>query len=424
MLSALAWLAFRRDADREGFEFSKRVVALSSAGPDEWLDHARYAWTADEGAEAARALETYVRRWPARVAALEHHLVSGVVDAAPARSAPRLALLEALAAAEYEAPHTGESGFYWYALAEERLERGDVDGARAAAERVRSPAELVSLRADRRFDAIVDRGARAFDVERAANRRVDDLRARALLDQDVLETQSAFAAAMLVVGDAESVLALADEVESMYAASPRPGYRDDDQRVWMLNHRANALRRLGRADEALDVLRKAAGLDEEGAANVSQVLNLGELYCALGCPDDSLATIARAGRMSGFGRMVQTYVQLCAAVQKNDAAGVDAALAYLREHRATSETIYTGSLLYAGRDDEAAATMIERLGDPARRGEALRELQVFRKGPALPGEAATETAAEARLAAMRERADIRAALADVGRIESYPIHAP
>lgn len=420
LLGKAAWYARSVDDRAAAAKFARDATALAGADDEAWGRSALYAWQAGDAEVAAQALAQLATRWPDILPDVERSLIVGVVEDARVGSPERLAAVQALADADYVVPNTADGGFVWFALAEERLARGELDAARAAAARIVTPAELVKLRADRRFDAIVDRDAPAFDVERAATRRVDDLRARALLDPDVLELQVALADAMLVVGDAENVLALADQVESFYAESPRPGFQDDDQRAWMLDQRARALRLLGRGDEAVAQLEAARRLDERGQRNVSQVLNLGELYCALGEPAKARAVIADAGSMSDFGLMVRTFVELCAAVQLDDAAAREAALAWMRAHRDVSPPMHTEALLYAGLAEEAVADVLARLRDPSERATVLLDLQRFRRPPPEPGHAAANAAWDA----LRGRADVRAAVAEVGHLDEYAIHRP
>ena len=71
--------------------------------------------------------------------------------------------------------------------------------------------------------------------------------------------------------------------------------------------------------------------------------------------------------------------------------------------------------------DGAAALSVRRLNDPQERGDALIALQSYRRPPnrSLPHEALLLE----RLAQVRARDDVRAAVEAVGRIEDVPLYS-
>jgi tetratricopeptide (TPR) repeat protein len=278
--------------------------------------------------------------------------------------------------------------------------------------------------ADRRYDALIDRDAPQFDLVRAGQARVADLRARAILSPDVLETQVELVAALLSIGENEDALALVDEIVASATAAKagkHPGYRDaKDQLPWAYNYAATALVRLGRHDAAVDYLRRGTMLDESGAPNVSQTLNLGQLYNNLGRHEEALDTVdSVVANMSTIGRMVQANARLRAALDTGDRQGADAAMAFLRANRDESPGILFESLVEAGDLDEAAAEVIAMLESPEDRAEALAMLQPFAEGPDLPGEKRYND----HWRRLEDRDDVKAAVERVGRIlPPLPVH--
>jgi hypothetical protein len=76
-------------------------------------------------------------------------------------------------------------------------------------------------------------------------------------------------------------------------------------------------------------------------------------------------------------------------------------------------------LLEEGDLDGAAAVLIEQLRSPLERSDALASLQDMRVYPSLPA----ERVADERWRELKQRADVRAAINRVGRIERYPLYS-
>lgn len=396
-----------------------RATAIDPDDPDDWYRLSVLEGRLGEPDAAARYLARLATDWPGLLDNVGDQYIFYVVNEADHASQDRLDLLQALFDADWDRRQLGASHF-WYELALMRIQRGETDAARAAIARVDTPTELVKLRSDRRFDALVDPRARQFDVERAARALVDDLRVHDLLDPANLDTLMELTYAMLAAGMEQDVLAIADKVLGIIAEAP-PGsepFLEIDKQIWIMNNRSIALRRLGRTEEALADLVRASELTEAGQVNVSQALNLGQFHCDLGQPDEALAAIAEVGEMSGYGRMVQASVQHRAALLKQDTRAADQALDYIRAHRDDSSSVLLEALVDADRLDEAAQALIELLASPTQRPDALLWLQEFRQPAPLPG----EVQARLRRQALIARADVRAAVEEVGRIQRYGIH--
>lgn len=395
-----------------------RATAAGSSNPDDWYYLSQLELQREDHEAAARHMLRLVHGWPHLLDNLHPGSVLSIVRGLKDDSPTRLELIQALFDSGWDNKGIG-LGDVWYELALLRVARGEPEAAQAAFARITSPTALIKLRADRRFDALVDPAAPAFDVEAAAERRIEHLRELAGTRRDNLEVRVELGGALLMLGRHEEALRLADEALARIrdATEDAPAFHDMDQHVWLLNHRAIALRRLDRIDEAHADLLAASRMSEEGMPNVSQALNLGQFMCQLGRPAEAKAAIAPAEDLSGYGRMVKSHVELCAALQSGDRAAARRALANLRKHREDSAAIWIEALVEDGQLDAAAKAIKAALTASGTRGEILAWLQQYREMTPLPGYAPTH----ARWRTLMARADVRQAFAEVGRIQRYDI---
>lgn len=419
-LSIAGLNAWRLEQYQHSLELHRRAVATDPGDADDWFRLSILARMQGDNTAAAESLIHLIEHWPDLLDNLDDQHIFPLIFRLEPRSQVRLDLLQALYDANWRRKGQGAS-LAWYELAVMRIDRGQADAATAAIRRVSTPIELVKLRADKRFDAIVDRDAGAFDVENAAAQEVELYRSLSEVQPDSLELSRQLSYALLTAGRTEAALTHSSQVLASIAEAPagQAPYKNLGDEVWLMNNRAIALRRLGHLDEALLELRRASLHTEDGGANVSQTLNLGDFYASLGRSDEALAAAARAGDdISGYGRMVQVSVQLRGALQKHDADGVQRALNYLREHRKDSQETYLDALLIAARLDEAELALLELLASPEERGDILEWLQAYRQAEPLPGDR-TWCAGKAELIARRR---VQEAIARVGRIERYDVY--
>lgn len=413
--SGAAWAAMRLGDNPRAREQFARATQLDPEDSDNWLRLAKLEYELRDHDAAAVTMTRYARTWPELVED-EQDFVFDVLRKVDAQ--PRLDLLQTLFDKHWDPKPLGASDL-WFQLALSRVRRNEPDMARAVIERITRPEMLIRLRSDKRFDALVDREAPQFNVERAASRRVDDLQVRLILDPTRLQNAVELSYAMLAEGMDEAVLDLTASILESIASDPEDShFIDAGRRPWIINNRSIALWRLGRIDESLAELERAIKLDEDGHDNVSQVLNLSHFYCGLGRPDDALATIAKTGsRVSGAGSMSQASAKHCAAVLKGDQDAAAQALAYLREHREDNLNSYLWALIWANQLDEAAKSVIERLASQDDRDQMLYDMQDFIEPNALPAHVQLNERWQALLA----RDDVRKALDEVGRRQRYEI---
>lgn len=419
VLAAAAATAWSLQQYPRALDLMQRAIAADPGIPEHWYWQSQLQAVLKRYEASADSMRHIVETAPDQLDTLDDAHLFQLVYLMDRGSQQRLDLLQALYDANWQRQGRGVSQL-WYELAAMRIERGQADAALQAIRRIDTPAELVKLRIDRRFDAIVDRESTRFDIRNAADERVRRLQTLAALAPRSLELRSDLASAYLEAGQPEQALALIDAATEAIAKAPVDAapFDDMDEQRWLMNYRAIALRRLKRVDEALSELRRASELDEDGGANISQTLNLAGFYLGMGRPDQALAAAARAGsHMSGYGKMVQTSVSLHAAVLQRDAATAERALEYLKANRGDGQIMYLEALIGAGRKDEAAQVLIELLQSPTDRIDALLALQDFELPPLLP----TERAWHERGLEIRARKDVQDAVSKVGRIESQPM---
>src|SRR4029077_12382171 len=116
---------------------------------------------------------------------------------------------------------------------------------------------LISMRADRRFDAVIAAIPAQFDVDAAAKKRLESFQATVEKAPRLLEPKLIVINLLLEQQHYSVALAAADGVlaEIHSKSDPKQWYEDfDEQYVWILDSRSRVLRRLGRWDEGLDQL--------------------------------------------------------------------------------------------------------------------------------------------------------------------------
>lgn len=407
---------------KAGLIFLRRVTALFQPLKDDWHLRLTAAYRAGDADDAVLSLETIARRWPVSLDEVRDGAVLRLVrevETIPGGPDRKFSLLEAL----YQANWTPADAFLladrqWRDLAEAMIERGQINRAGAVAENISGPYALIEMRADRRFDAVIDRDAPRFEAEVVAARRLDLMRIAAAEQPGRLTGVNAVAGMLLQTRRTTEALALLDDALAR-ASAPRAPYVDaDEELAWTMDYRARSLVQTGRFDDAVAQWRTAAERPEQGHPNVSQTINLANLYTLLGRYEEAVTTVSEAISRdpSPFGRMLALGIRACALHGAGDRTGSARDLAELRAHQADSPSALEEAYLCTGALDAAAQLYVQRLADPEQRGAALAELQDYVRPPAATP---AQQERERRRLAVRARHDVRAALARVGRVERY-----
>lgn len=312
------------------------------------------------------------------------------------------------------------------------LAKGDTAEARRVGGRIVHPEGVLRVRLDRRFLALTEGdGARAFDPVKAVEARLAAQGARAAEKPGDPDRVAAAAGTLRLLGRPAEGLAT---IDAWIAGHKADASGDDAPDLnWILDERAETLAALGRRDEALAAGRTAAALKEQGGANVSQTINLAEQLEDGGQPQaalDVLAVFKEGGpRASVYGMMWVWAERACALGQLGKTAATspdlgaalaytaEHALAYTAEHAQANPPARAETLLCVGDLDGAAGVYIARLKDPEQRFGALMVLSSWKRPP----QPAFLAEIYARLDKVRVRPDVKAAVAAVGRTESYPL---
>jgi tetratricopeptide (TPR) repeat protein len=403
------------------YESRVRLLVLPEATSEDRVSRVNAAYRLQDTGEIIISLTELVQKSPEKLGESTDRFIFGSLSDAKKKlpHGSTMPLLRALYAAHWKVKWDQEPSDVWQDFALLLLEQNRLNEAIDVSSHVTDEYGVISMRADRRFDAITAANSAQFDVSAALKRNLEHFQAAAdrapksltpkVVVIDLLMEQQRYGAALAA---ADGLVA-----EIRVHADPKQWYDDfDDQYAWALDSRSRALRRLSRWEEALDQLAAASWVLDKNGENVSQVINLGDLYCDLGKPKEALASLARLGTdMSSYGRMQEANVRLDAAVQLGDTEQTEKWLAFMRDHRVDAPRTYEDALLMMNDAETAAKWLIERLDDKDLRSATLLSIQEY----AVP----LETPRQAELATLKRaliaRPDVQAAIQKVGRIDKY-----
>ncbi|HME91994.1 MAG TPA: hypothetical protein VKE49_11260, partial [Myxococcaceae bacterium] len=361
--------------------FVVRASEMEEAGSDDWLVRFSAAWTLGNHLDAMHAIATLARRWPQTLSLVPETIIFILADEAsrlPPENTARFDFPDALFQAQWRPARAIGPSSIWKNLALVLLERGDVERAIKVAAQINVPSVLIAMRVDKRFDSVVKADPRRFDIRRAEAEQTARFRAAVAAAPRSLIAVQLLAWSLLKGRKYREVLRLTDEALDRLGSSESSPYDDAAlEQPWVMNTKARALEALGRWNEAVDELERASRLPENGQPNISQTINLAHLYCRLDRPKDALAVLSTVKEASPYGWMEIAEARASAAIETQDAAALESALTYLREHQADSPETFQEALTRAGQIDEAARVLISRLSDPNLRGEALLSVQKY-----------------------------------------------
>jgi tetratricopeptide (TPR) repeat protein len=423
-LEAAAQVALVLKHTKLEYESRTRLLSLPQATADDRWKQVYAAARLGYTAEVLTGFTVFVKQNPDRLNdSYSPFIIRLFNDAKTLPHGSLLPLLQALYGAHWKLRWNIEPSFAWHELALLLVENDRLTDAIDVSTHVTDSYELIAMRADRRFDAVVAAIPAQFDIDAAATRELQSFQAASENSPKSLELKISVIELLQRQQHYSAMLALADSVLSEVRSTnyPEQLYEDyEEHYLWILNHRSIALRRRGRWDEAVAQLTEASLLAENHGGNVSQLINLGYLYCRLGRPRDALEAVGRVvGKMSPNGMMQMEGVRLDAASQLGDPSQVASSLQYLEIHRADAPESYWDALVLVNQPDHAAQFLIERLRDGDQRAAALLSIQDFASGPRTRREIAFDTRRNSVLA----RKDVQAAIRQVGRIESFHIEA-
>jgi tetratricopeptide (TPR) repeat protein len=401
-----------------------------NADAETWLRRARTAVILEKWTDAAESLTTVAQRFPKALTGSEHQvwLINKSVRELglnPGLRPQRTELLNALYAAGYKTKFGTEPSFLWLTLATDAIESHDTTRAREVSRRITDSEVLIAMRIDKRFDALVQAEPKIFDVSAAAKREVQQLRTLVKKRPRFLGAQVQYGYALYTLGQFDEMLALANGVITQVEKAPadKPPFDDLEESLnWIHNQKTIALASLGRWDEAAQVLADWERNERNKEDRVSQAINLGFLLNDMGRPDDALKAVNAldwSRGMSEYGRTQCQFVRFQAFQQQGKESEVREIVTWIREHQKDSLETAQSILLEAGDVDGAATLLITRLRDADDRATALAEIQEYAVPPRTERRKMLHALNENLLA----RADVVAAIAEVGRREKFPIYS-
>jgi tetratricopeptide (TPR) repeat protein len=418
------------DDHAKAHEFLVAGSRFPDADAEFWIRRAGTASSIGKWDDAALSLITVAKKWPKELGGNEYH--SWVVNRTarelgkePKFRQLRLDLLNALFDAGFKMKYDTEPSYFWLGLATEAVERNDLKRAREVARRITDSSTLVEMHIDKRFDALIATDPKLFDVRAAAERQARQLKGAVKENPKSLGVVVQYGYALNTLGQFEELLALANGIIAKVDKAPQgdPPYDDlDDSLNWIHNHKANALRALGRQDEAAAALATWEHSERNRGDKVSQAINLGFFYNEMGRPEDALKAVAELDSsrgMSEYGATQFKYVRFQAYQQLGKEREAQELVTWMREHQDDSKETAQDTLLEAGDADGAAALFISRLNDADERTTALAGIQKYAPIPRTERQQKLDALTETMLA----RADVVATIAKYGRRESFPIYS-
>lgn len=395
----------------------KLASESSEAGSQDWHNRLYASYALHDFDDSALCISTIARRWPEtldQINAQAIYTVNRKLPHEPDQTNAIFNFLESLFDAHWTDDGSQPNGF-WVDLTRFLLDRGQIDKAILSAKRIDSPRMVLALRIDKRFDPITRDRLSEFDVDQVSIASVADAEQTLKERPDELRPILTVHARLMRSRQYARALDVCDAVIARVAGGKGAGlYKDfDEEYIWILNSRAEALQGLDRMEEAVAAFKSAVGIKESSERNVSQALNLGNLLASLNRPDEAQAVVADVGTMSDYGRMQLEKLQHLAAIGKADMIEAEKHLDYLREHRADSPSTFQDALLDAGLLDEATRYLIESLQNESSRTDALLSVQDYAPVARAPR---IETR-HARLQEIVAHPEIQSAVKKVGRIE-------
>lgn len=299
--------------------------------------------------------------------------------------------------------------------AELLFDAGEQAQALTVARQISHPSILLEFSVDPRFRTLLPAD---FDGRAGAERYVQEMQALSVLHPEALDPVLEEAQWLVQLGRAQEALDLLLKARPLGQKGQQ--YEDLQEKLnWWWDSIARARVALNQYDEAIAAFRQGGQVQESGALNVSQVLNLAEAQLNFGRPRDTLATLeafsATQHDVSGYGLMVYHYNHGCALAQLGETTKLAADLDYIRAHATESRGILRNMLLCTGDLDGAAKAFIDDLGTPDHRADALLDLSDYDPSP--PGTPMGPVGRQ--LSALKKRADIRAAIARAGGIRHF-----
>jgi tetratricopeptide (TPR) repeat protein len=280
--------------------------------------------------------------------------------------------------------------------------------------------------ADRRFDAIRSTSPDWFTLESATEREFDIRRQNVSNIPAQLSVTNAWIDALRRanrVNEAIDVIGSAAQPGPHADPNSLTGWTDEINSLrWFMNQRADLLWQIGELQDAKAQLQEArVTFAAEGRTHVDQTINLARYYARSGQSGRAVEAVDGLDNLSTYGEMIVRYVRLMAAVADGSQEGIWRQIEFMERNRDDSLFLYQRALIMAGRLDEAAEFLIERLAGDVTRVGALVEMQTYLDDQPSAILAPLDIRYAEQKRQLLEREDVRAAIEPVGRVQAYPV---
>jgi tetratricopeptide (TPR) repeat protein len=333
-----------------------------------------------------------------------------------AAAEPRTRVLKLLASDSYAPDETfGSNDGFRLMYAQDRIAAADRAAAGPVIARLEDPSHIATASLDPRMRGYLA----STDLAASATKRLARHQLWVAREPDRLRPLIAAATNLRQLGRAKEALDL------LRSAEPRldklTETEDSDQVNWWWNELALTYEALHLPDEAVEAYRNGSKASEDGVPNVSQLINLALAQLRFGRPKDALATIAlrdlSAEGASPYGSMLYRRARACALHLEGRGGEAKADVDYVVSHEKDAPVAVTELHLCLEDMDAAAASAIRRLEDLEQRPVMLLELSDF---DLAPPPLVTDRNARNR-EALKKREDVKAAIARAGGTRHFNV---
>ncbi len=418
------WDEARREHVLEDFNAAARLIPPGNRlWPDIIENRIRVLMGLKRWREAASDFILLAKERPADAKNLDFDVVARLAWRLEGDDQTALALLRTIKAIGYTPKSPGHTmdglmGMYVRLL----VQGGQTNEAIAELAKITDASTLIATRIDRRYAALWPLQAfdQATNPAEIAKRELAFWETRHRLHPTAAKVITRYVMALRQAGEHEKAIATARK--ALADPSALESEKDEGDELWLRNELVYALKDVGKIDEMLTEMATILLVDPAKDSNiVNQLINFGEILLELGRTREGVDMSKRArSQSSDFGKMFIQGIEVCANAT-TDRAAAEQTLAAMRKMEKENYAAVSQALLCLEKSDDMAALVKKRLAEPDARQGVLTAVQKYNYPPFVTP--LRKTLME-RYQAVIARPDIRAAIEQHGRVETFPFIAP